>query len=168
MVEEFINTLLLNPLFQTSMLAGFAISLICGVMGSYIVVKRLSLITGTISHSVLGGIGCAIYINQTFSLPYILPLYGAVVAAVISAIIIGYFHLYAKEREDAMMTVLWSVGMSLGILFISQTPGFNVELHHFLMGNLLWTSTQDLWILIGLNFLIITASLLCHRAFVAI
>jgi zinc transport system permease protein len=96
------------------------------------------------------------------------PLYGALIAGILSALLIGWIHLYYREREDTVIAALWSIGMAVGVLFISQTPGFNVELTNFLVGNILWVSPNDLYLLLGLDALIALIALLFHKQFLAI
>lgn len=93
---------------------------------------------------------------------------GAVAAAIASALIIGWIHLNYRQREDSVIAALWSIGMATGILFISQTPGFNVELTNFLIGNILWVSPYDLMILGFLDIIILATVLCMHKRFLAI
>ncbi len=164
----FLEALQTNPLLLSAILAGLAASIVSGIIGSYVVVKRIVFISGSISHSVLSGIGLCLWLERAKGIAWISPLYGALITGVLSALIIGWIHLYYKEREDSVIAALWSVGMAIGVLFISQTPGFNVELTNFLVGNILWVSPQDLYILFGLDLAIILIVLCLHKRFLAI
>lgn len=168
MMPSFIEALRMNPLLLAALFAGFAASIVSGIIGSYVVVKRIVFISGSISHSVLGGIGLCIWLERARGVEWISPLYGALVAAVLSAVIIGWIHLHYKEREDSVIAALWSIGMAVGVLFISQTPGFNVELTNFLIGNILWVTKTDLYVLWGLDLLIIILVACLHKRFLAI
>jgi zinc transport system permease protein len=97
-----------------------------------------------------------------------LPIYGAIIAAILSALIIGWVYLRFKEREDAVISMIWSVGMAIGVLFVAKTPGYNVELNHFLLGNILWVTPHDLWILGALNAAILLSVLVFHKHFLAL
>jgi zinc transport system permease protein len=101
---------------------------VSGIIGSYVVVKRIVFIAGSISHAVLSGIGFCIWLERVHGVEQASPLYGALGAAIFSALIMGWIRLYYHQREDSAIAAIWSIGMALGILFISQTPGFNVEL----------------------------------------
>jgi zinc transport system permease protein len=81
---------------------------------------------------------------------------------------IGWIHLKYRQREDAVIAAIWSVGMAVGILFISQTPGYNVELTNFLVGNLLWVSPQDLIFLTILDVGVMISCYLLHTRLLAI
>lgn len=167
-MPSFLEALRTNPLLLAAFLAGLAASIVSGIIGSYVVVKRIVFIGGSISHSVLSGIGFCIWLQRTQGISWADPLLGALVAAIISALIIGWIHLNYRQREDSAIAAIWSIGMAVGILFISQTPGFNVELTNFLIGNILWVSKTDLYILAGLDIGIILLILCLHKRFLAI
>lgn len=157
-----------NPLLLSAVIAGLAASVVSGIIGSYVVVKRIVFISGSISHSVLSGIGFCLWLERSKGITWVSPLLGALAAAIISALIIGWIHLNYRQREDSVIAALWSIGMAVGVLFISQTPGFNVELTNFLIGNILWVTPMDLYILFGLDIAILIAVLCLHKRFLAI
>ncbi len=163
-----LTQLLDNPFLLMALLAGFAASIAGGVVGSYVVTKRIVFISGSIAHAVLGGMGLALYLRRTLHLEWLKPIYGALVFAVIAAFLIGIIHLYYKQREDTVIASLWTCGMSLGVIFLSLTPGYNVEVLNFLFGNILWTNPQDLLLLLGLDLIIFILILFFHRRFLAI
>jgi len=164
----FIQALLSSSILQMAMLAAIGASFASGIIGSYVVVKRIVSISGSIAHSVLSGLGAALWLRRVYGIEWMHPIYGALVAAIISALIIGWVHLYYREREDAIIAMIWSVGMAVGVIFVSQVPGFNVELMNFLLGNILWVSTSDLWILGILDVVILGTVLLFHKRFLAL
>lgn len=165
---EFFQALYANPILFSSLLAGFSASIVSGIMGSYVVVKRIVFIAGSISHSVLGGIGVCLWLQKTKGWEGANPLVGALIAGIISALLIGWIRLNYKQREDSVIAALWSCGMAIGILFISQTPGFNVELTNFLIGNILWVTPTDLQILWCVDAVIVILTLLLHKRFAAL
>jgi zinc transport system permease protein len=149
-------------------LAAIGASFASGIIGSYVVVKRIVSISGSIAHSVLSGLGASLWLQRTYGLSWLLPFYGALVAGIISALIIGWIHLYYREREDAIIAMIWSVGMAIGVIFVSQVPGFNVELMNFLLGNVLWVSSWDLYLLGILDLIILATVVIFHKRFLAI
>ncbi|NGX58617.1 MAG: Manganese transport system membrane protein MntB [Chlamydiae bacterium] len=165
---EFLQALYSNPLLFSAVLAGFLASICSGVIGSYVVVKRIVFISGSIAHSVLGGIGLCVWLERTHGISWIIPLYGALITGVLSALIIGWIHLHYREREDTVIAAIWSLGMASGVIFISQTPGFNVELTSFLIGNILWVSPQDLWLLVVLDLVVLGFVITMHKKFLVI
>ncbi len=165
---SFFEALRSNPLLLSAVIAGLAASVVSGIIGSYVVVKRIGFISGSISHSVLSGIGFCLWLERAKGVEWMSPLYGALVAAILSALIIGWIHLYYRQREDSVIAALWALGMAVGVLFISQTPGFNVELTNFLVGNILWVTPLDLYILFGLDLFILGTVFCLHKRFLAI
>ncbi len=167
-MPSFWEALISNPLLLAAFLAGLAASVVSGIVGSYVVVKRIVFIGGSISHSVLSGIGLCIWLERVHGVTWLSPLYGALVAAIASALIMGWIHLNYRQREDSVIAAIWSIGMAIGIIFITHTPGFNVELTNFLIGNILWVSKTDLYILAGLDIGVIIITLCLHNRFLAI
>ncbi len=158
---DFINALLQHSFLQTALLAGVLASLGCGVMGSYVVVKRIGYMAGGISHSVLGGMGAALFFG--FS-----PTLGALLAAIGAALAIGWVKLRLRAQEDTLIGALWAIGMSVGILFISRTPGYSTDLMSYLFGNILLVSVDQLWEMAVLDAFMITLVLAFYRQFLAI
>jgi zinc transport system permease protein len=167
-MDSFFEALRTNPLFLSAMLAGLAASFVSGIIGAYVVVKRIVFISGSIAHSVLGGIGFCLWLERTQGVEWATPLLGALVSAVLSALLIGWIRLYYRQREDSVIAALWSIGMAAGVLFISATPGFNVELTNFLIGNILWVSDTDLYVLFGLDIFVLLTVFCLHKKFLAI
>ncbi len=165
---SFFEALRTNPLLLSALLAGLAASFVSGIIGAYVVVKRIVFISGSIAHSVLGGIGFCLWLERSQGVTWASPLLGALVSAVFSALLIGWIRLYYKQREDSVIAALWSIGMATGVLFISQTPGFNVELTNFLIGNILWVSKTDLYVLFALDIIVLAIVACLHKKFLAI
>lgn len=134
--------------FTNALMAGLLASIACGIIGSYVVVKRISALTGAISHSAFGGIGIGYYLK-------INPLFGATVFSVLSALSIGWVTKKYKQREDTLIASMWSFGMAVGVLFIYMTPGYSADLFSWLFGNILLISQQDLYLIGFLNLVII-------------
>lgn len=165
---QFLTDLQVYPFLQNALLTGVLASVACGIIGTYIVVRRISYIADGIAHTVLGGMGAALYLNKVYAWHGVLPLHGALVSAIIAAVIIGLVSLWAKQREDTVISALWAVGMAVGIVFISRTPGYNEDLMGYLFGNILMVSSTDLWMLAGLDALIVAIGLLFYNQFVAV
>jgi zinc transport system permease protein len=146
---------------QNALLAGLLAAVACGITGTYVVVKRIGYITGGISHSVLGGMGIAYFMR-------INPLYGAVTAAVFAALLIGVISLKAKQHEDTIIGALWAVGMAVGVIFISRTPGYNIDLMSYLFGNILMVSRENILLIAILDILIIIIVYLFYKRFLAV
>ncbi len=157
-----------HPFLPMALLAGFAASFTSGIIGSYVVVKRIVFISGSIAHSVLGGMGLALWLKRTQGVEWITPLQGALAAALISAFLIGWIHLKYRQREDTVIAAIWSTGMAVGVIFVALTPGYNVELMNFLFGSILWVSFSDLKLLLALDALVLIITFFFHQKFLAI
>ena len=119
----FFEALQTNNLLLLAIVAGLLASISGGIMGSYVVVKRIGFISGSISHSILGGLGLFVWLERTQGVKYASPLGGALLASILSAILIGYVHMSYRQREDSVIAAVWSIGMAVGVVFMSQTPG---------------------------------------------
>lgn len=167
-MSQFLTDLPNYPFLQYALLTGILASVACGIIGTYIVVRRISYIADGIAHTVLGGMGAALYLHKVWHWEGVLPIHGALVSAIIAAVIIGLVSLWAKQREDTVISALWAVGMAVGIVFISRTPGYNEDLMGYLFGNILMVSSNDLWLLGGLDAIIVTIGLLFYNQFLAV
>ena len=155
------------PFLQISLLVALAASLSGSLVGTYVVTKRITMIAGTLSHAVLGGMGACLYMDRVHGLSCP-PLWGALVSALLISLLLGWLHRHHRQREDAVMSIIWAVGMAIGIILISCTPGSNVDILSFLFGNLLWVDMTDLALLGGLCVSLFVILWLFHRRFTAI
>jgi zinc transport system permease protein len=148
---------ILNPAFpflRNALLAGLLSSVLFGVLGSIVTVKRIAGLAGAISHAVLGGIGMALYLSAAGIVPGMPPMLGAAIFAVLAAAIIGVVSLKAKQREDTVINAIWAIGMSVGVLFLAKTPGYT-DPSSYLFGNILLISQRDLILLAGLDLIVV-------------
>ena len=165
---EFLTAVQEFPFLRLALLTGLLTSVACGVVGSYVVTRRITYIAGAMAHICLGGIGFAKYLNVSCGWTAVRPVHGAVVSALLAAGIIGIVSLRAKEREDTIIGALWAIGMATGILFIAKTEGYNEDLMSWLFGNILMTSEGDLALLAGLDLLIVAVSVIFHNQLLAV
>src|SRR3989339_2152394 len=134
----------INHAFMAALLS----SIICGVLGTYIVSKRMVFISGGITHASFGGIGMAFY----FGMP---PFLGATLFAMISALGIEWISKKGNIRNDSSIGILWSLGMAIGIIFVYLTPGYAPNLMSYLFGSILTVSTGEIWLMLALAIIII-------------
>jgi zinc transport system permease protein len=153
---------------QYALIAGVLSAVACGIVGSYVTVRRISTIAGAIAHSILGGMGAARYLQRNVGWSFLTPMHGAVFAALVSAVIIGMVSLYGKQREDTVLSAVWAIGMAVGIFFITRTAGYNEDLMSYLFGNILMVRRVDLLIIVGLDLLVVTVSFLFYHQLEAI
>lgn len=141
-----------NSFLRLALYVGTLASLPFGIIGTYIVTRRISYLAGAIAHCVFGGIGAGLYIQIKLGVTWFDPMYGAIAAALFAAIIIGLVSLHAQQREDTIIGALWAIGMAAGILFIDITPGY-FDITSYLFGDILLISQSDLYLVIGLDIL---------------
>lgn len=168
-MNEFIQALIDPdlPFIRFALLATLLASLAFGVMGTYVVSRRISYLAGAIAHSAMGGIGCAIYLQKVHGLAWATPMLGAIVSAMLSALIIGWVTLKAGEREDTVTGAIWAIGMATGLLFMAKTPGY-VDAMGYLFGNILLTGPADLIIALCLDIFVMTLVALFYSRFQAV
>ncbi len=147
--------------FQNALIAGVLASIACGIIGTYVVVKRMVFISGGISHASFGGIGLGYYLG-------IDPILGAIGFTLAAALGMGAVRLSAKQRMDTLIGAVWAVGMALGILFIYLTPGFAPDLFSYLFGNILLVPASDLWLMALLAAVTTGIVILLYNEFLAV
>lgn len=123
--------------FQNALWASVLSALVCGVVGAYIVVRRIVFISGGITHASFGGLGLGVYLG-------ISPIFSAGVAAVLAAWGIGRLSRTGEIREDSAIAGVWALGMALGVLLLTLTPGYTTGLSSYLFGNILLVTQADL------------------------
>jgi zinc transport system permease protein len=147
--------------FQNALLAGFLASITCGIIGTYVVVKKLVALSGGASHAAFGGIGLGYYAGFD-------PVIGAIGFSLASALGMGMVSLHAKQHLDTLIGAIWAIGMAIGILFISLTPGYAPDLFSFLFGNILLVPAGDLVIMAILAVMIVVVVIACYQSFLAV
>jgi zinc transport system permease protein len=132
---------------QNALAAGLLASLICGIMGTLVIVNRIVFLSGGIAHASYGGIGLSFF----FGWPFLVGTMGFAIAA---AVLMAAISLNARHRSDTIIGVIWAVGMAFGIVLLDLTPGYNVDLMSYLFGSILTVPTSDLAIMLVLAVLI--------------
>jgi zinc transport system permease protein len=155
------------PFFRYAVLTGIFASIPFGMIGTYVVVRRISYIAGAISHCILGGIGAGLYMQNALGITWFGPLQGAIVVALLASVILAMVSLYARQREDSVIGALWAAGMAIGLLFIARTPGYTDPMS-YLFGNILLITRADLFFVIGLDVLVIGVIGFFYNTFLAL
>jgi zinc transport system permease protein len=161
-----IDALLHYPFMQNAFVAGILAAIACGIIGTYVVVKRMVSISGGISHASFGGIGIGYYLAQYIS--WMTPVYGALIFAPLAALGMGAFVKRTHLAEDTVIGILWAVGMALGLTFIGLTPGYAPDLTVYLFGNILFITVSDLIMMAVLNAIIIAFVMSLYKELLAI
>lgn len=142
------------PFMRYALFTGLLASIAFGCIGSLVVVRRISYLAGAISHCILAGIGAGLYLKHVAGVSWFEPIYGAVIVALLAAVILAAISGQSHEREDSIIGALWAGGMAIGLLFIAKTPGY-FDPMSYLFGNILLISQQDILFIIVLDILIL-------------
>ena len=146
---------------QNALLAGLLASVICGIMGTLVVVNRIVFLSGGIAHASYGGIGLAFY----FGWPYLI---GTIGFSIVAAMVMAAVTMKAKHRADTVIGVIWALGMALGIILIDLTPGYNVDLMSYLFGSILTVPESDLFIMLAIGILMIVLVIFYYKDLLAL
>ncbi|MFO7932960.1 MAG: metal ABC transporter permease [Bacteroidales bacterium] len=133
---------------QNAFAAALLMSVTCGIIGTYIVSRRMVFISGGITHSSFGGVGIGYYLGFP-------PLAGAAVFAVLAALVTENLTRKKVIRNDSIIAIMWSLGMALGIIFVYLTPGYAPNLMSFLFGSIITVTATDLWFMFALTVTVV-------------
>ena len=154
---DFVHALL-DPriaFLRYAVVVGLLASVPFGITGAYVVTRRISYLAAAIAHCVLAGVGAAVYLQYRYGFRWADPLLGAAIAAILSALVIGWVSLSARQREDTAIGAVWSVGMAVGLLFLQKTPGYLADPMSYLFGDILLVGPADLAMVVVLDLLVV-------------
>jgi ABC-type Mn2+/Zn2+ transport system permease subunit len=160
MIEWFL-TPFTYAFMQRGLLAALMVGVLCAVVGSYVVLRSMAFLGDAMAHAVLPGVAIAYLLGGNLTL-------GALVAAILVALGIGFFSRQGAVREDTAIGILFSVALSLGIVLISSIRTYAVDLSHILFGNVLGVSSADLWLTGGLGAAVLLVTFLAYKPFLLI
>ena len=146
---------------RNALLAGLLAAVACGIIGVYVVVKRIVFISGGIAHASFGGIGMGY-------LAGISPIVGAMIFALASALGMGLVTRRTRLPEDTVIGIMWAIGMALGIIFIGLAPGYTPDLFSYLFGNILTVPASDLVLMLILDVLIVAVVVALYKELMAV
>lgn len=146
--------------FQRALVILVLASIVSGIVGSLIVIKKISMVSGSIAHGAFGGLGIAHYLGFN-------PLAGALIFSLGGSIFISFVSKVYKNFLDSILTIFWSGGMAIGIIFVFLTPGYATDLFSYLFGNILLTSWSDLYFFIAITLFVIVSFWLLRETLVA-
>jgi len=156
---------LLEPLtytfMQRGLLAGTMVGILCAVIGTYVVLRGMAFLGDALAHAILPGVAIAYLFGGNL-------LLGALAAAVVVAVGIGYFSRQGTIKEDTAIGILFAAALSLGVAMISSIRTYAVDLSHILFGNVLGVSPTDLWLTAGLGLAVLLTVFLLYRPFMVI
>lgn len=153
--------LLQYEFIRNALLAVLLASIACGIIGVYVVVKRIVFISGGIAHASFGGVGLGYFLGVN-------PIWGIIPFSILSALVMGLVSKRTRIPEDTAIGILWALGVSLGIVFIGLSPGYAPDLFSYLFGNILTVTSVDLIIMLILDLVIIMVVFLFYKEFLAL
>lgn len=144
-----------------ALVASLFASIACGIVGSLVVVNRIVYLAGGIAHAAYGGVGFALFLS--------LPILPVVISfSIVCALLLGLITFSRKHHTDALVSVLWSVGMALGVILVNLTPGYQADLMGYLFGSILTILPSDVLILVGLDVMLLLWVLILYWEIVAV
>jgi zinc transport system permease protein len=166
---------------RNALLAGVLVSVACGVVGTFVVIKRIVFISGGIAHAAYGGIGLGYYVKYSL-LPLLFagsaaigdqrpgswPLLGAILFSLLAAVVMGVIQRRTRQRADTIIGVLWAIGMALGIVFIDLSAGYKADLMSYLFGSILAVERGEMLVMLGLDVVIVALVILFYKELLAL
>ena len=146
---------------RNAILAAILASIACGIIGSYVIVKRLVSISGSIAHSAFGGIGLGYFLGVD-------PMVAVIPFSLVCAVGIGWISKKTKLPADTAIGIFWALGMAIGAVLISLTPGYAPDLFSYLFGNILTVPRTDLMIMGILDLIIVSFVVLFYKQFLVV
>ncbi len=160
MIEQ-LSTIFSYEFMRNALIASFWISLATGIIGTLVVLNRIVSLSGGIAHAAYGGVGISYFLGQD-------PMIGALLFSTASALIMGVAKRKSKSGADTLIGVMWSIGMAIGIIFVSLTPGYKANLMSYLFGSILAVSGTDLRLMALIAFLVLGFVFFTYRSLLAI
>jgi len=147
-------------LIQNSVYAGILLSIAIGIIGSLIVINKATSITGSIAHGSFGGIGLGIYLGVNI-------LLSTTIFTLLLALILAVITLFYRHRADSLIGVIWALGMSIGIIFLNLSSGYNADAISYLFGNILLIEKNDLFIMLIIDLILVISIVFLYHRFLA-
>lgn len=158
---NWLTTPLQYAFMQRAFVAALFVGILCAILGCYVVLKSMAFLGDALAHAVLPGIAIAYLIGGNLTI-------GALIAAIIVSISIGFLTRQGTIREDTAIGILFAAALSIGIVLISSIRSYAVDLSHILFGNVLGVSTSDLWLTIGIALVLLLMVFFLYRRFLVV
>ena len=160
-IIDFLLAPLAYSFMQRGMLAALMVGILCAILGCYVVLRSMAFLGDAMAHAVLPGVAVAYLLGGNL-------LFGALAAAVVVALGIGFFSRKGTIKEDTAIGILFTAALALGIALISSIRTYAVDLSHILFGNVLGVSDSDLWLTAGIGSAILIITLLAYKPFLLV
>lgn len=166
---------------RNALLVGVLVSVATGIIGAFVVVKRIVFISGGIAHSAYGGVGLGYFVKYTLlptlfagsaaaanPQPGYFPIVGAAIFSLIAAAIMGFVQRRTRQRADTLIGVLWALGFAIGIIFVDLTAGYKADLMSYLFGSILAVQRSEVFWILALDVMIVVVVTLFYKELLAI
>jgi zinc transport system permease protein len=160
MIETLVEALQFG-FMRNALMAGVLVSVACGIIGTFVVIKRIVFVSGGIAHAAYGGIGLGYFFRFN-------PVLGAIIFSVTAALGMGAVQRKTRQRADTIIGVMWAIGMAVGIILVDKTAGYKADLMSYLFGSILAVPLSDLLIMLVLDLFIIALVVLFYKELLAI
>lgn len=144
------------PFFQRALIAGLLASVAAGVVGTFVVVKKMSSVTGGLAHAAFGGVGLGYFLGFD-------PMLGAAGFGLASGIGVGIAYRRLGSAIDTAISIFWSAGMALGVVFVGLAPGYAPDLSAYLFGSILFASWSYVGLVAALDGLLLIVTIALYR-----
>ncbi len=146
---------------QNALISAFLVNIVCGIVGTFIVTKKITFIAGGLSHAAFGGIGLGFFLGLN-------PIFIAFPFSVCISLLVGFISKKTKINEDTAIGIIWAFGMAIGVIFINLTKDYTPDLFSFLFGNILTITKSDILFILGLTLFVLLLSSIFFKEFVLI
>lgn len=146
---------------RNALMAGVLVSVACGIIGTFVVIKRIVFVSGGIAHAAYGGIGLGYFLGVN-------PVLGAIIFSLAAALGMGAVQRKTRQRADTVIGVMWAIGMALGIIFVDLTEGYKADLMSYLFGSILAVPSSDLLIMLALDLVTVALVALFYKELLAV
>jgi zinc transport system permease protein len=166
---------------RNALLVGVLVSVATGIIGTFVVVKRIVFISGGIAHSAYGGVGLGYFVKYMLlpvlfagsaavanPRPGYFPIVGAAIFSLIAAAIMGFVQRRTHQRADTLIGVLWAIGFAIGIVFVDLTEGYTADLLSYLFGSILAVQRSEVFWILALDVVIVVVVILFYKELLAI
>ena len=151
---------------RNALIVGILSSICCGIIGTYIVNKKMVFISSSISHASYGGIGIGVYLIYFFKLPLNDPLIFGLIFSILSGVLILILKDFFGVNGDLGIGIMMSFGMAIGIIFSFMTPGYQADMSTYLFGNILLSNSTNIISLLILDIITIIFFVIFYKAIV--
>lgn len=165
---QYFQDMQINELMASGLVGGVLAAISCGLVGPYVVTRRIVFLSGAIAHFSVAGVGAAIFCQEKFGWIWFDAFHGAAISAVAGALLIGIVNARVKERMDTLIGAMWAVGMAVGLVLLKYAGGYQSDPMIYLFGNLSYIDWHIVWYILAFDIIVVACVAIFHKRIVAI